>query len=746
MGCFSLIDKVLSFQSMVKRVTTDYLAVLFIIILSCAFFARLFWPQLSIFATPEFGSSDIWHYNYPVKFFFAERLKAGIIPLWSSSMGGGFPIFAEGQHGIFNLYNLVAFWLLPPLVAFNLGYIISFVTATIGMYVFLRMHKISILPSLIGAISVGFSGFFIGHIQHYNLIQTASFFPWIAAASFSLSKNPRVSIFCLTVLLISQQLLSGFVQLAFMSLLCVFLYVCFYCITKTIRLRTIILWLLAVVAAVVLSAVQLLPTVEFTRISSRKTGIGSHELFRYTYPLDHLRMFLNPFALGKPTDATYPYTDPSNGPIFWETNGYVGILPIILLPLSILLYKKRLVRFSWMLLIGGFLFMYGSTGPFAVILTTPPFSFFRNNSRYIFWVTLTLGILAAQILQKGSEMLRKKKTVLTVIGLLLLLFHIANTVGPWWQYHPVVTDQEFHAQPETLTVISSKTRVYSLLRGVFWHQQYRTYPFDKTAYLYFRNELSPNMQLLWGLGSVTAYAGFDPLRKSLFDGLLSDASATATRSADAQKVLTHLVRLKGGTHMISPFQLQGDITLATTVQPSTPTLPPYFVYALATPLPHFFTVTDVNVVRTTPELLDSLSSLDFDPRHKVLVESSIPFAPSGTTDPAQITNQSISDQRLTITVTTKQETVLVRNESFYPGWRALIDGTETKIYPANLVMQAIVLPKGTHTVSFIYDPNSFRYGGLISIIGYGIIILAMTAAIVRTFYFRRYTTRQSVDR
>lgn len=733
---------------MVKKWLPDLLAIISIILLTAAFFARLFYPQLSIFATPEFGSSDIWHYNYPIKFLFAQGLKAGTIPLWSSGMGGGFPIFAEGQHGIFNFYNLIAFWTLPPLVAFNLGYVLSFATATVGMYVFVRMQKISVLPSLIGAISFGFSGFFIGHVQHYNLIQTASLFPWILTSGVVLSKKPSVILWCCAVLLISQQLLSGFVQLAFISLLCVFLYLIFCLVTQTARMRHIILWLLAVTTALILSAVQLLPTLEFTRVSSRKTGITPSELFRYTYPLNHLHQFANPFALGKPTDATYPYTNPTGGPIFWETNGYVGILPLILLPLSIFLYKNRLVQFSWLLLGSGFLFMVGAQGPFSVILTTPPFSFFRNNSRFIFWTTFALAILTAHSLQKVKVLLQKKPLMTTMLGFLLLFFHIINTVVVWWSYHPVVTSQAFHEKPATLVTIPPQSRVYSLLRGVFWHENYRARPFTPGPYLYFRNELSPNMQLLWGIGSVTAYAGFDPLRKSLFDGLLSGAGAIATRSAEAQKALTYLVRLKGGTHLISPFPLQksGEITLTTTVQPPTVTLPPYFVYALTTPLPNFFTVSDMNIVRTTQELLDSVGNLDFDPRQQVLVESEIPFTPSGaTSDSVEITNQSISDQRLTITVTTKQEAILVRNESFYPGWRAFIDGTETTIYPANLTMQAIVLPQGKHTVSFVYEPNSFRNGLLISGIGYGVIILAMAAVSVRTFYSRRGKTRQSRD-
>lgn len=43
---------------------------------------------------------------------------------------------------------------------------------------------------------------------------------------------------------------------------------------------------------------------------------------------------------------------------------------------------------------------------------------------------------------------------------------------------------------------------------------------------------------------------------------------------------------------------------------------------------------------------------------------------------------------------------LVFNESFSPGWEALLDGTATSIYRANYIMQGIYVPPGSHSVQF----------------------------------------------
>ena len=57
------------------------------------------------------------------------------------------------------------------------------------------------------------------------------------------------------------------------------------------------------------------------------------------------------------------------------------------------------------------------------------------------------------------------------------------------------------------------------------------------------------------------------------------------------------------------------------------------------------------------------------------------------------------------------------SDTYYPGWRAYVDGKETKIYRANLAFRAIEAPKGKHTVVFRYVPMSFYIGLALTIIG-----------------------------
>ncbi len=57
------------------------------------------------------------------------------------------------------------------------------------------------------------------------------------------------------------------------------------------------------------------------------------------------------------------------------------------------------------------------------------------------------------------------------------------------------------------------------------------------------------------------------------------------------------------------------------------------------------------------------------------------------------------------------------SDTYYPGWRAYVDGKQTKIYRANLAFRAIEVPAGSHTVVFRYVPVSFYIGCILTFFG-----------------------------
>ncbi len=57
---------------------------------------------------------------------------------------------------------------------------------------------------------------------------------------------------------------------------------------------------------------------------------------------------------------------------------------------------------------------------------------------------------------------------------------------------------------------------------------------------------------------------------------------------------------------------------------------------------------------------------------------------------------------------------LVTAQALYPGWKASIDGTVARLWPANGAFAAVRVPPGEHIVDLVYAPGSVRLGAWIS--------------------------------
>ena len=99
-------------------------------------------------------------------------------------------------------------------------------------------------------------------------------------------------------------------------------------------------------------------------------------------------------------------------------------------------------------------------------------------------------------------------------------------------------------------------------------------------------------------------------------------------------------------------------------------------------------------------------------RHKVVLEEA-PTALIGPGGAAQIVRYE--DEEVAVTLADSAGGILVLSDTYYPGWRAFVDGVERPILRANHVFRAVVVPAGARDVVFSYEPDSFRYGLLVSV-------------------------------
>jgi hypothetical protein len=71
--------------------------------------------------------------------------------------------------------------------------------------------------------------------------------------------------------------------------------------------------------------------------------------------------------------------------------------------------------------------------------------------------------------------------------------------------------------------------------------------------------------------------------------------------------------------------------------------------------------------------------------------------------------------------------MLIVADTWYPGWKATVDGSETHIYKAYGVFRGVVLGPGRHTVEFRYRPWTVFVGSALSLLAVGIAIVTWRA-------------------
>ncbi|MBI3972428.1 MAG: YfhO family protein [Chloroflexi bacterium] len=155
-------------------------------------------------------------------------------------------------------------------------------------------------------------------------------------------------------------------------------------------------------------------------------------------------------------------------------------------------------------------------------------------------------------------------------------------------------------------------------------------------------------------------------------------------------------------------------------------------------LPRAFLVPSAVIDRTSDGILSRMAYMDFSPERFVILEEQFdvsklaPPAPAGapvtpirfnrpqgtesTSSAGKVQLLRFDSDHLRVDVEARQNAMLFLADQMYPGWKAFIDGKETKIYRANYLFRSVYVPAGRHTVDFVYRSRSFQLGLLVTMV------------------------------
>ncbi len=165
-----------------------------------------------------------------------------------------------------------------------------------------------------------------------------------------------------------------------------------------------------------------------------------------------------------------------------------------------------------------------------------------------------------------------------------------------------------------------------------------------------------------------------------------------------------------------------------------------FVYRNISALPRAYFV---NRVEQKPaiEIINMVKSSQFNPADIAFVLEDKPEVdkPDSTTF---VKIENFGDERVEIKVKASGNNFLFLGDTYmtgetdyklltvHTGWKAFIDGNETKIYRTNHGFRGIVVPRGEHHIEFVYKPESFIISKYLSLSLSSVIMLGLIIGIV----------------
>jgi hypothetical protein len=127
--------------------------------------------------------------------------------------------------------------------------------------------------------------------------------------------------------------------------------------------------------------------------------------------------------------------------------------------------------------------------------------------------------------------------------------------------------------------------------------------------------------------------------------------------------------------------------------------------------------------------LTQLTDTSLNSRTTVLLEraTATAAAPSPVLDGPPLAEGERSDvvryepDRVTVQVQANEQRYLVLSDSYFPGWRAWIDGRPVEVERANYLFRAVAVPPGQHLVEWRYQPVNLFVGGGVSAVALALI-------------------------
>ena len=711
---------------------------------------------------------DIIRMTFPWKEFAIKSLETWEIPLWNPYNFSGTPFLANFQSGVFYPFNLLM--LIFGIASGWVIYIIAQpILAGIFTFLFLRQNNLSKAASVFGAITFAFSSYMVVWLQ-YGIIGHAAL--WLPLILFLINKNIKKFTILTSFLLISSltlSILAGYIQISIYVFIFSLTYLIYKIISEKKKFLLITNYIPIFVLPFFLSSFQLVPTLELFSQSAR-SNYSMDAIKNLLIPLHHIVTTFVPDFFGNPATRNYWL----NG-TYIEKVTYIGVLPLFFIFISFFQKKSKpyWFFFSWIL----FVYLFTLNTPFGVFVNSLHVPFISTGipTRIIFLFSFSASVLSAIGLNSWLKERKITYWPFIIVGFIHFFLWIFVLIAPYFLKYSWISDLSVSKKnlilPSFIFILSllalvpfrkyKNIAIIILIIIVFdlFYFFNKITPFSPAQFLYPQTKVFNVIKKLgridrsWGYGSgyietnfqthekIYSAEGYDPLIIKRYMELVTMARdgkipkiiprSDVNIPQDGKSLRENVYRKKLLDLLGIKYITFKDDSLSNRWQPNNEVFPkdqysliwqdsPWQIYENNEVLPRYF-LTDSFVVENDKEkILAKLYDDKRDARTVILEEElKIPIQKGE----GEVKLQNYSPNKITFSVDTNSNSILFLSDNFFPGWKVYVDNKINKIYRANYSFRAVPVLKGKHRVEFIYSPDSFKIGFIMSLIGFLSIVI-----------------------
>lgn len=421
-----------------RKINVGLLILVLFTALACIFYYPIFFGKIPFNGNLLVAFFSPWEYRVPFKFmgvdeireffplldFTYDALRTGQIPLWNPYNFSGYPHLANWASAVFYPLHLSMF-LLNKLWTFIFMKLSAIVLSGFFTYLYLRVLSLDKKAAFFGGLTFAFSSTML--IWGAEIWQAAHSILWLPLVLFSIEKfisEKKFPYIVLGALGLAISLMAGYIQPSLYLYLLVLAYIL---MRARLDRKMFIPFFLMFLLSVGFSAVHTFPAVEAFTLSPRSEISLTDVNIGFLLPFSSFVTFFVPDIFGHVATQNWFAQRPGQ---YYESLIYVGVVPLVLVPLSLFLTKMRgyaLFFFVWLFFSLSMVFDLPTSR--LVYLLNFPFLSTAIPIRIIFIAVFSLSVLSAFGIRFWFGSTKKERNKMLLVLAPLLLIYLA--IGVW---------------------------------------------------------------------------------------------------------------------------------------------------------------------------------------------------------------------------------------------------------------------------------------------------------------------------